>query len=121
MARIARARCSTFAAVALRASRRMCVWMLPLLGAGCAPWDRPLPIPPEVSETGVATRITIPRDLDVNPSESVVEPGTPGPQPTEPPASGAPEPARTVFTLHDAIAFALHNSPRLQSARAAIQ
>jgi len=121
MARIARARYSTFAAVALRASRRMCVWMLPLLGAGCAPWDRPLPIPPEVSETGVATRITIPRDLDVNPSESVVEPGTPGPQPTEPPASGAPEPARTVFTLHDAIAFALHNSPRLQSARAAIQ
>jgi len=105
----------------LRAFCGMCVWILSLLGAGCTPWDRALPIPPEVSETGVATRITIPLDLDVNPDDDVVEPGTPGPQPTEPPASGTRESAATTFTLPDAIAFALHNSPRLRSAQAAIQ
>jgi len=92
-----------------------------LFVAGCAPWDRPLPLPPEVTEAGVATRVVVPRDLKVNPAESVVEPGSPGPEPTEPPASRGLEPERTIFTLQDAIAFALQNSPRLRSARAAIE
>jgi outer membrane protein len=121
MARIARAGHSILTAAVLRAYRWMCVLMLPLLGAGCAPWDRPLPIPPEVSEAGVATRVSIPLDREINPAESVIEPGTPGPQPTEPPASRGLEPERTIFTLQDAIAFALDNSPRLRSARAAIE
>src|SRR5215470_16266154 len=121
MAGIARARHSIFTAAVLRASGWLCVLMPPLLAAGCAPWDRPLPIPPEVSEEGVATRVTIPRDLNVNPAESVIEPGTPRPQPTEPPASRGLEPERTIFTLQDAIAFALHDSPRLRSTRAAIE
>ena len=69
MARIVRARHSIFTAAVLRAYRWMCVLMLPLLGAGCAPWDRPLPIPPEVSEAGVATRVSIPLDRKINPAE----------------------------------------------------
>ena len=121
MVRIVLSRHSTVAAVVLRACGWVCVLMAQLLDAGCAPWDRPLSIPPEVGEAGVATRITIPRDLKVNPAESVVEPGTPGPEPTEPPARRGLEPARTIFTLQDAIAFALQNSPRLRSARAAIE
>src|SRR5437660_11956760 len=80
------------------------VWMRglvpPLLVAGCAPWDRSLPVPPEVTQAGVAARVVVPRDLNVNPSESVVEPGTPG---LEPPASHGVEPERTTFALADAI------------------
>jgi outer membrane protein len=97
------------------------VLMPVLLVAGCAPWDRPLPIPPEVIQTGVAARVLAPRDLNVNPEESVVEPGTPRRESTEPPASPDLGPERTSFALADAIAFALRNSPRLRSARAAIE
>jgi len=96
----------------------MNVLMPPLLVAGCASWDRPLRIPPEVTEAGVAARVVVPRDLNVNPSESVVEPGAPA---AEPGASHGPELERTTFALPDAIAFALRNSPRLRSARAAIE
>ena len=95
--------------------------MPPLLVAGCAPWDRPLPIPPEVTQAGAAARVVVPRDLNVNPSESVVEPGTPGRESAEPAPRAGPEPERTTFALPDAIAFALRNSPRLRSARAAIE
>ena len=96
----------------------MRVLMPPLLVAGCAPWDRPAPIPPEITQAGVADRVVVPRDLNVNPSESVVEPGTPA---AEPSANHGPESERTTFTLPDAIAFALRSSPRLRSARAAIE
>src|SRR5207253_1677711 len=51
-------------------------------------------------------------------SESVVEPGTPAVEPAPSQGSG---PERTIFALPDAIAFALRNSPRLRSARAAIE
>jgi outer membrane protein len=127
--------------------------LLPLLlVAGCASWHRPLPIPPEVTQAGVAARVQIPPDLNVNPVETVVKPGEPSPPPL--PAVGASavgligspvgpgpllataalmlgragaslhsggesEPA--IFALPDAIAFALRNSPRLRSARAAIE
>jgi outer membrane protein TolC len=112
MARIALPSSSTAAV-----SRRfgwMRVLMSLLLVAGCALWHRPSPIPPEVTEAGAAPRVVVPRDLNVNPSESVAEPGTPRREPEE----AAP---RTIFALPDAIAFALRNSPRLRSARAAIE
>ena len=109
---------STWTAPVPRPRGWMRVLMPVLLVAGCAPWDRPLPIPKEVTQAGAAARVVVPRDLNVNPSESVVEPGTPA---AEPAPSQGPGPERTIFALPDAIAFALRNSPRLRSARAAIE
>ena len=136
------------------------VWVLtPLLViAGCASLRQSLPIPPEVTQAGVAARLLIPPNLNVNPAETVVKPGEasqppmtsawaaerpvetvvkpgePSQPPSEPsaPAEGASpvgpmgsalsgEPEPTTFGLTDAIAFALQNSPRLRSARAAIE
>src|SRR5579862_139860 len=105
---------STSTAAVPRPFAWMRVLTLPLLVTGCAPWDRPSPIPPEVTQAGAAARVAVPRDLNVNPSASVVEPGTPRREPGE----AAP---RTIFGLPDAIAFALRNSPRFRSARAAIE
>jgi len=119
MARIALP--STLTAAVPRTLGWMRVLMPPLLVAGCAFWDGPLPTPPEVTEAGVARRVLVPRDLNVNPAESVVEPATPGQESAEPPARHGREPEPTTFTLVDAIAFALQNSPRLRSARAAIE
>ena len=109
---------STLTAAVPRPLGWMRVLMPVLLVAGCAPWDRPLPIPKEVTQAGAAARVVVPRDLNVNPSESVVEPATPA---AEPAPSQGPGPERTIFALPDAIAFALRNSPRLRSARAAIE
>jgi outer membrane protein len=92
-----------------------------LLVAGCASWHRPLPIPPEVTDAGVAARVLVPPALNVNPTETVVKPGTPGQASSDASGSGSREPERTTFTLADAIAFALRNNPRLRSARAAIE
>src|SRR5439155_1319017 len=87
-------------------------------GRGVRPVGPPLPIPKEVTLAGAAARVVVPRDLNVNPSESVVDPATPAAEPA--PRQG-PGPERTIFALPDAIAFALRNSPRLRSARAAIE
>jgi outer membrane protein TolC len=93
--------------------------LMPLvLIAGCASWHRPLPILPEVTSSGVASRLLVPADLNVNPTETVVKSGTPGPAPS---ANRSLELEPTTFALADAIAFALRNSPRLRSARAAIE
>ena len=46
-----------------------------LLVAGCAPWRSALPTPPEVTQNGVAARLLIPPDLNVDPAETVVKPG----------------------------------------------
>src|SRR5262249_20835800 len=91
-----------------------------LLVAGCAAWHRSSPVPPEVTETGVAARVLIPPDLNVNPPETVVKPGTPGPASADPSASPGIGVAPTTFALPDAVACALQNNPRLRSARAAI-
>jgi outer membrane protein TolC len=80
-----------------------------------------LPVPPEVTATGVAARVLIPPDLNVNPPETVVQPGTPGPAPAGPAATPCSGIEPTTFALPDAIAFALQNNPRLRSARAAIE
>jgi outer membrane protein TolC len=91
--------------------------LVPLLVAGCASWLPALPTPPEVTQTGVASRILIPPGPNVNPTETVVKPGTPGPA-LAPPGLGV---VPTTFALPEAIAFALQNNPRLRSARAAIE
>jgi outer membrane protein len=85
-----------------------------LLAAGCATSPPAWPGSPEVS-----ARVLIPPDLDVNPPETVVKPGARD-QTFDPPATPGPD-GRTTFTLPDAIAFALQNSPRLRSARASIE
>jgi outer membrane protein len=92
-----------------------------LLVAGCASWRRGVPIQPEVTETGVAERVLIPPDLNINPPETVVKPGTPGQTSADTPASPGLSLEPTTFALPDAIAFALQNSPRLRSARADIE
>ena len=95
--------------------------MPPLMVAGCAPWDRPLPIPPEVTQAGAAARVVVPPDVSVDISKDVVERGTPGAEPAQQLPGHDPQSERTTFALPDAIAFALRNSPRLRSARAAIE
>ena len=91
-----------------------------LLAAGCA-WHRSYPVPPEVTDAGVADRVLVPPDLNVNPVETVVKPGMPARPRSNPSSSHGLEPDRTTFALADAIAFALQYSPRLRSARAAIE
>jgi hypothetical protein len=83
------------------AAQRLSGWLrvlMPLLlVAGCASWYRPLPMPPEVTQDGVAARVLIPTDLNVQPLESVVKPGTPGQASSAPSASQRLEPEPTTF------------------------
>ena len=109
---------STSAAAVLRPFGSACLLVPLLLVAGCASWHHGFPIPPEVTPTGVAARVLLPPDLNVNPTEIVVKPGTPGRATLDPPVAAEQPPGR--FALPDAIAFALQNNPRLRSARAAI-
>ncbi len=95
--------------------------VLLLFLAGCASWHRSLPIPPEVSDAAVTERVLISPDLNVNPAETVIKPVDPSRRLPDPLPGGGPEAKPTIFTLGDAIAFALRNNPRLRSARAAIQ
>jgi outer membrane protein TolC len=90
-----------------------------LLVAGCASWHRGSPVPAEITDAGVAARVLIPPELNVNPAETVVKPGAPGRVVLGPPVDDEPPPER--FALPDAIAFALRNNPRLRSARAAVE
>jgi outer membrane protein TolC len=99
----------------------MCALVPLLLIAGCASWHRGLPIPPEVTQTGVAKRVLIPADLNVSPTETVVRPGTPEQGPTSPPGPAGVDGEQTTYTLPGAVAFGLRNNPRLRSARAAIE
>jgi outer membrane protein TolC len=66
-------------------------------------------------------RVLISRDLDINPVESVVEPDGPGEPSPDSSSGGISPPEPTVFSLGDAINFALRNNPRLRSARAVIE
>src|SRR5271157_2399428 len=96
--------------------------LVPLLFlAGCASWHRPLPVRPEVSDNAVTARVLIPPDLNVNPAETVIKPDDPSRRLPDPLPGEGSEAKPTIFTLGEAIAFALRNNPRLRSARAAIQ
>lgn len=95
--------------------------MVALLLAGCAPWNRPQPLPPELTEAGVQARLRLDAEKQENLAEQTGRPSgkkKAGEVPT-PAASAKPEPA--VYSLSNAIAFAQHHSPRLRSARAAIE
>jgi outer membrane protein TolC len=95
--------------------------LVALLLAGCGPWSRPQPLPPELTESGVQARFHIAANTQDNLAERTGRPsgqGNTGEIPA-PSTSSKPEPA--VYSLSDAIAFAQHHSPRLQSARAAIE
>jgi hypothetical protein len=93
---------------------------LPLI-AGCASCHTGWPVPPEVTQSGVAARVLIPPDLIVDSPETVVKPGTPGQASADTAASPALGVEPTTFALPDAIAFALRHNPRLRSARAAVE
>jgi outer membrane protein TolC len=121
MAQVALPRASTFTAAVPRLLGSARLLMPLLLVAGCASWHTGWPIPPEVTPIGVATRVLIPPDLNVNPPETVVKPGTPDQESAAPPEAPGLGVEPTTFTLPDAIAFALRNNPRLRSARAAIE
>jgi outer membrane protein TolC len=112
---------STFTAAVPRLPGSVRVLMPLLLVAGCASWHSGLPSPPELTQTGVATRVRIPPDLNVNPPETVVTPAPPDEASADSPPTPALGVEGTTFALSDAIAFALQNNPRLRSARAAIE
>jgi outer membrane protein len=120
LARIALPKPSIFT-VAVSRVGWVCVFMALLQVAGCACWHRPLPNPPEVTQAGVAARLLIPADLNVNPVETVVKPGPPGKAIFGTPVTDDREVQPTAFALADAVAFALKNNPRLRSARASIE
>jgi outer membrane protein len=111
---------SSFRAAMTRRSCWACAFTALLLVAGCASWNRPLPVPPEFTQDAVAARVLVPPDLNVNPKETVVKPESPKQASSDSPASHV-ELGQTTFGLADAIAFALRNSPRLRSARATIE
>jgi outer membrane protein len=95
--------------------------LVSFLLAGCTSWHRPVPIPPELTEAGVQARLRIPTDRHANPAETMlrVSHGSDPFQTLALDTSIDSEPS--VFSLADAIAFAQQQSPRLQSARAAIE
>src|SRR5262245_31155363 len=92
-----------------------------LLLAGCTSWQRPVPVPPELTEAGVQARLRIPADPHVHLAATGVRP-SPRSHPSQTLAlhTGV-QPEPSAFSLADAIAFAQEHVPRLQSARAAIE
>jgi outer membrane protein len=103
-----------------RELRGVCALVLVVLIAGCASFRPALPVPPELTPDGLSARVLIPADLNTSPTETVVKPDAQShasANPQLPPELGG---APTRFTLADAIAFGLQNSPRLRSARADI-
>jgi len=86
--------------------------LVSLLLAGCQSWNPSVPLPPELTEAGVQARLQIPRDPELDRAETVV-PGSP--------SDPQPEAEPSILSLDDAIVFAQRHSPRLRSARAAIE
>src|SRR5713101_1314462 len=99
---------STFRAGVPRVFGWAGVLMPLLLVTGCASWHRPSPIPAEITEAGVAARLLVPPDLNVNPAETVVKPG--GPSGTSNGSAGA-SPSRPALSARSASAVGLMGSP----------
>src|SRR5262245_31685238 len=97
------------------------VLLLLFLAAGCSYWHHRSPISPAVINSEVKSRVLVPPDLNVTPAETVVKPDAPSPPPSDSAPESHPKPEPAVFSLPDAIAYALRNNPRLLSARAAIE
>jgi outer membrane protein len=92
--------------------------LIPLLIAGCSLMRPVLPSAPEAIGADVVSRVLISPDLNTDLGETVVKPAPPGGVQLGPPL--VDEPQSALFTLPDAVAFALRNNPRLRSARADI-
>ena len=89
--------------------------------AGCASWHPPVPVPPELTEAGVQARLRMPADPHVDLAETSLRPSHRS-HPSQTLALNTSfEPEPSAFSLADAIAFAQRQSPRLRSARAAIE
>jgi hypothetical protein len=88
--------------------------------AGCTSWQRPVSLPPELTEAGVQARLRMPAGPHLDLAATGVWPG-PRNHPSHTLAlhTGV-EPEPSAFSLADALAFAQQHSPRLRSARAAI-
>ena len=67
------------------------------------------------------SRVRLPPDLNVNPTETVIKASPAGEPSLSPSAVPGVEVQPETFTLPEAIAFALRNSPRLRSTGAAIE
>jgi outer membrane protein len=121
MARIVLPRPSIVMAIAPRRLGWTHLLTLLMLAAGCASApERPV-VPADIAPAGVAARVLAPPEQIKSPAEAIVLPGISG-QPSAPPsANPSLDSERTIFSLADAVAFALQNSPRLRAARAAIQ
>ncbi len=104
-------------------SRRLvaAILLLPFLAAGCSYWHHSSFVSPAVLNKEVKSRVLVPPDLNVTPAETVVRPDSPDPPSSDSSPENHPEPEPAIFSLPDAIAYALKNNPRLLSARAAIE
>jgi outer membrane protein TolC len=92
-----------------------------VLLAGCTSWQQPVSMPLELTEAGVQARLGLVADPHVHLDATNVRP-SPGSHPSPTLALHTRvEPESAGFSLADAIAFAQQHSPRLQSARAAIE
>jgi Outer membrane efflux protein len=88
--------------------------------AGCTSWQRPVSLPPELTEAGVQARLRMSAGPHLDLAATGVRPG-PRNHPSHTLAlNPGVEPEPSAFSLADAIAFAQQQSPRLRSARAAI-
>jgi outer membrane protein len=95
--------------------------LVAVLLAGCTVWHQPVPVPPELTEAGVQARLRLPADPHVPLTATGVRPG-PRKHPSHTLAlNPGVEPEPSAFSLADALAFAQEHSPRLRSARAAIE
>jgi outer membrane protein TolC len=92
-----------------------------LLVAGCSSWHRPPPLPRDLADADPSSRILVPEGQNVTLAATVVRPEhltNPSPE-IHRDRSG--DPPSNLFTLPDALTFAMEHSPRLKSARAAIE
>jgi hypothetical protein len=94
--------------------------LVSLLLAGCTPWQRPVSLPPELTEAGVQARLRLPADPHVSLAATSARPGPRSHSSPTLALNPGVEPEPSAFSLADAIAFAQQQSPRLQAARAAI-
>jgi len=92
-----------------------------VLLAGCSSWHQPMPIPLELTQAGVQARLRIPAEASVNLAGTVIGSGQRSHPSQALPLNTSVEPEPAAFSLADAIAFAQQHSPRLRSARAALE
>jgi outer membrane protein TolC len=91
--------------------------LITLLLAGCAFWNRPQPLPEELTDTGVQARFKIYADQNLGQGKTGDRPG----ETKAPTRSPGLKPEPSTFSLAEAIVFARRHNPRLKSARASIE